>query len=365
MGTSITTLTGQTRKPINEDNSIMKTHTGKPVYIEKYEITHFEKEQKPYTMVLTHVIQMIPVKHAQEFLLWVYLQSLPSTWKPNKTHLTHHFNISDRTYERYMSWLNSVGLIEYRQTRTKEGTFGKGRLIVLNGLNFNLEATSTGTVKIDGAVIDKRKKQKLSTDKNPADPTNLSVPKKRRETLVDIETEEPPPERQIPAIRSKGAHINTTKRNRNTIRKTKPETVSVFLEKESVKNHIQAIAANRNILVEDEIVDQIAYYVGENCVYDEAIKKINIALKKLREGKWNIPHGFNGITLESIRLQEEAHARDKRAQYAAEAKAFQTLNAKVKEKTPHISLAERLAKLRDGLHDNAGKMPENNIQYSY
>ena len=85
----------------------------KIIHIEKYEIGTFEKEGKPYVMIRTDIIQQMMMNHSQEFLLWVFLESLPPTWVPCKTHITKHFNISDRTYERYMAWLNGVGLIEY------------------------------------------------------------------------------------------------------------------------------------------------------------------------------------------------------------------------------------------------------------
>ena len=57
--------------------------TNKPVHIEKYDIKAFEKEQKPFVMVLTDLIQKFPIKHSKELHLWMFLESLPPTWKPN------------------------------------------------------------------------------------------------------------------------------------------------------------------------------------------------------------------------------------------------------------------------------------------
>lgn len=329
----------------------------KQKHIEKYDFDAFEKEQKPFTMIRTEVIQRIPVKHAQEFLLWVYLESLPETWKPNKTHLTHHFNISDRTYERYMSWLNSVGLIEYRQTRSAGGTFGKGRLIVLNGSKFNPSAASIGTVNVDGSVVDKRKKEKLSTEKTLSDPTNLSVPKKTPTTPKNTSLSGSSPSRQKTALRCDGAHIKTINRNRKAKRKTNNETsVSVFSDKQVIKDHIYRTISNRGVFVEDDIVNQIVFYIGACLVYDEVIKKINIALKKIRQGKWNIPSGYKGITSKSIRDKDEINESNKRAQYEEEAKSFRNITNAVASQKPYVSLVERLAAYRDGIDANGGSM---------
>lgn len=337
--------------------------TAKQIHIEKYDFDAFEKEQKPFTMIRTHVIQKVTIKHAQEFLLWVYLESLPETWKPNKSHLTNHFNISDRTYERYMSWLNSVGLIEYRQTRSNGGTFGKGRLLVLNGSKFNEEAALGGTVNLDGTAMNKRKKAKLSTGNPATDPTNLSAPNESSgtpDTPIDPSVS---PSRQITEARLNDVHIKTTNTNRKAKRKTNTKSVSVFSDQETIKNHIKLTIASREILVEEDIIDQIVFYIGVCLVYDEVIKKINIALKLVRDGKWNIPNGYQGITSQSIREKEEEYERNKRAQYEQDAQAFRQVTDTVATGAPYVSIANRLAKLRDDLDVNQGTMPKEDIQH--
>jgi hypothetical protein len=336
--------------------------TAKKIHIEKYDFDAFAKEQKPFTMIRTDVIQRISIKHAQEFLLWVYLESLPVTWRPNKPHLTNHFNISDRTSERYMSWLNSVGLIEYRQTRLKGGTFGKGSLLVLNGSKFNPDAEIAGTVKVDGAAVNKRQKPKVihRNDDNRHDKTGGADEASTDPASTGLS--ENPPERQITAPRLNGAHIKTTKTNRKEKRKTNPKNpVSVFSDKQAVKDHINLTIADREIFVEEDIVNQIVFYIGACFGYDEVIKKINIALKKVREGKWNIPSGYKGITSKSIREEEEEQERAKRAQYEEEAKAFRAVTKTIATGAPYVSMADRLAQFREGLNVNEGAMPKENI----
>ena len=135
--------------------------TDKIIHIEKYDVTAFRKEQKPYAQILNEVIQRFPMSHSSEFLLWCFLESLPETWKPNKQHITDYFSISDRTYERLMSWLRAVGLIEYRRMRNKNGSISKWELIVLNGTKFNPDAFESQTAKNDGVDIKGKFKPKV------------------------------------------------------------------------------------------------------------------------------------------------------------------------------------------------------------
>lgn len=123
--------------------------------IEKYDFDSFGKEHLPFTMIPNQVIQKMPAKNMKAGFLWVFLQSLSPNWNINKSHIVKHFEISESTYERWMSWLNSVGLIEYRQERKPNGSFGKFKLIVLNGAKFNPLSNSCRTAKIDGVDVNR------------------------------------------------------------------------------------------------------------------------------------------------------------------------------------------------------------------
>ncbi len=317
--------------------------TVKQIHIEKYDFEDFEKEQKPFAMIRTDVIQRLPMKHANEFLLWTYLESLPETWKPNKAQLTKHFAIADRTYERYMSWLNAVGLIEYRQKRENDGSFGKGRLVVLNGLNFNPDAAFTRSAKIGGAVVNRIKKAQI----------------------VQLHRTAKLPLNGCGVERSNDAHIKTTKTNRKdtekTINKDAP-LVSVFADAESVKDHINLIVANRQHLVEEPVIEEIVYYIGSERNFDAVVKKINIALKLVREGRWNTPQNYKGISSQSIRAKEEAAHIEKQNQYKQEAQAFQNITQAVRTGGSPRKLSEMLQQYRDGLNAQQTGLPEAAIQ---
>lgn len=336
----------------------------KHIHIEKYDIGTWEKEQKPYAMILTDVIQRISMKYSQAFLMWVFLESLPPTWEPNKHHLMDHFGISERTYERHMLWLNTVKLVEYRQKRGSKGEFGKGHLVVLNGTKFNPDAESNGTVKIGGTVVNKKKAKVIhindahriakfgGTDTSP-------------ETRASIDESQDSPNRQITEVRSNDGHINTTQKKHKGKKKTN-NPVTVFSDKQIVKDFIERVVANRQDPLEEEIIDQgihYAYITNEDKNFDSVNKRINIFLKKVREGKWNIPQGWNGITSQSIRQQEENYEANKRAQYQQEAQAFRALTQTVAETGSHggspkqlREILNRLKGITDGKEADEGTM---------
>ncbi len=292
----------------------------KEIHIEKYDIDAWEKEQKPYAMILTDVIQRIPPNRIREAFLWIYLESLPTTWVPNKQHLMDHFVISERTYERWMSWLNTVKLIEYRQNRNEGGSFGKGKLIVLNGSRFSPDAECNGTVKIGGTVVNKKKSKVIHSFDSNRDAKNGGTAKtyKTRSSTVESSVS---PNRQKTEPRCDDGHINKTTKTNKVKRKTNKGTV--FSCNETVKNHINQICANRKVFVEDEIIEQGIYYAYEtnqDKSFDSINKRINIFLKKVSEGKWFIPQNYKGITSQSIKQKEDFYNKQKQEQYSQDAK---------------------------------------------
>lgn len=122
----------------------------KSTNIDKLDFETIERESIPFTLISTFVIQNIK-NHFAGFI-WVFLQSLPPTWTANKAHLMKHFEISERTYQRHMSFLSASNLVCYQRIRLENGTLGPVYLKVLNGTEFNVAADSCHTVKI--GVVD-------------------------------------------------------------------------------------------------------------------------------------------------------------------------------------------------------------------
>jgi hypothetical protein len=114
-----------------------------PINIEKFKPnqTHeFTKEEMPFTLVCNKVIN--ECENPVAGFIWIYLQSKCPTWKPCKWEIMKRFDISERTYQRHMSYLSATNLIENIVTRDKNGKVTEWRIKVLNGSKFNSKADS-------------------------------------------------------------------------------------------------------------------------------------------------------------------------------------------------------------------------------
>lgn len=109
----------------------------------------------------------------------------------------------------------------------------------------------------------------------------------------------------------------------------KPVPVSVFSETQEIKTHITQTLVNRKESIPDHLIDEIIFYVGIHRGYNDVVKKVNIALKMIRDKRWNTPHGYKGITSKSIREKEERDQKAKEIQNELDAKNFRQLAAKV------------------------------------
>lgn len=115
----------------------------KVVNIQKFQPnqTHeFTKEEMPFTLVCNKVIN--ECQNPVAGFIWIYLQSKCPTWKPCKWEIMKRFEISERTYQRHMSYLSATNLIENIVTRDKNGKVIEWRIKVLNGSRFNPKADS-------------------------------------------------------------------------------------------------------------------------------------------------------------------------------------------------------------------------------
>lgn len=123
---------------MNDDDDNKNKSRGNVINIQKFDpkqVNEFTKEEMPYTQICNKVINecMNPVAG----FIWIYLQSKPPTWKPCKKEIMKRFDISERTYQRHMSYLNSTNLIEHYTARNNDGTIDTWGIKVLNGSRFN------------------------------------------------------------------------------------------------------------------------------------------------------------------------------------------------------------------------------------
>lgn len=103
--------------------------------IEKLDFEKVIKEEIPYTLISTKVIQKLADPLA--LAIWVYLASLPPDWKVNKTHIQNHFVIGICKAKKIFSYLKKSNLIEYIQPKNSDGSYGEMAVNVLCGDNFN------------------------------------------------------------------------------------------------------------------------------------------------------------------------------------------------------------------------------------
>jgi hypothetical protein len=121
--------------------------------VEKFNDGFSAAEEVPFTTVANIVVQNLMDPPALS--IWIYLQSLPSDWKINKTHLRRHFGFGEKKLEKALSLLVKCKLLEYVRLRNDDGSFAKGFWRALNGSQFihpdTLNEQSTTTPKTDGS----------------------------------------------------------------------------------------------------------------------------------------------------------------------------------------------------------------------
>ena len=137
------------------------------------------------------------------------------------------------------------------------------------------------------------------------------------------------------------------------VSKKKQNKNPVFSDTESVKTHLNLVTAKRQTFLEDETIEQGIYYAYETNTdksFDSVNKKLNIFLKKVREGKWLIPQGWNEISSQSIREKEESEQRAKQEQYKQDAQMFQGITGAVAKGEGLKSFSAMFQKLKDDLN---------------
>lgn len=134
-------------------------------------------EPSPFTIIPNKVIQNTSAKNMQSVFLWIYFKSLPDSWTIRKKHITEHFDMSTKKYERCMAWLKSVGLIRYEQQRRADGVFGTHKVVVLNGKDFNESVATNKLVERD--VLDEQPLPQKPTHRKTGAAENGALIKKR------------------------------------------------------------------------------------------------------------------------------------------------------------------------------------------
>ncbi len=244
-------------------------------------------ENGGFTTLINHSIQNI--KHTGALGVYCYLASMPSGWNICKKQLQNHFECGKLHINTCFKYLKEIGAIEICCIRNDKG---------------QIEEWSTELkIRIPNSCINKNTK-----NQNSGDLTTIPV----SEILVNRES-------------GKSTPINKDILKTKIINKQNKGTCSVFSDEKAVKDHVVQVVKKRNVSVGPEIIEQIVFYIGALRIFNEVNKKINIALKKVRENKWNIPSGYNGITYKSIKEKEELYLKQKKEMYQEEKKIFKKI----------------------------------------
>lgn len=120
--------------------------------IEKLDFQKATKEQIPYTLISTKVIQSI--KDPVAGFIWIYLASLPPDWLVNKEQVMAKFHIGDNRLKVIFSYLHRAGLIQYKRDRFDDGKLGVVIVHVLCGDQFKPDepyilSTGMKTIPVD------------------------------------------------------------------------------------------------------------------------------------------------------------------------------------------------------------------------
>jgi len=134
--------------------------------IEKLDQVKLTHEKKPYTQILTEVIQNI--KDPLAGFIWVYLSSLPPDWIVIKEQIKNKYNLGDNTLKLIFSYLNRANLIKYTRERNTCGKLGIVSIHVLCGIHFKsdesyIKTTSSKTEPVDKTTGSKTRRVENQT----------------------------------------------------------------------------------------------------------------------------------------------------------------------------------------------------------
>lgn len=285
--------------------------------IEKLNFNSVIQEKLPYTVYLNKIVQNI--KDPVAGYIWVFLSTCCPTWEVNKEHLMKHFSLGRDKLEKKMSYLKNIGLIDYLPTRRSDGTVSKWSILV----------------KADSPYFS----QFINTTENQGSSV-LSTPLK------------------IKAVDNPHTYKNKTVLKKKIINKTK-KPFYIFSCLEDVKSYIEETAAHRSIDLTSSLVKQVLFYINESLETEEVKKKVNIALKLIKQKKWNVPTGFEQPSPTSTAEKEKEYNDNKQKQYKEDKFALERLSNPVNSDAtpvPALTLTEEeqelLAEYKQGARYN-------------
>lgn len=228
--------------------------------IEKNNKNSLVHEDGGFTTTINHTIQNI--KHTGALGIYCYLASKPANWDICKEHLQNHFQCGKAHINTCFKYLKKIGAIEIIMNRDSKGRVTGWSTILKRKINPPIVEETQNTENQDSGDLSRI-------------PVfhNLDNPESGKSAIINKRTK-------------------TKEREREKTKKETPSVV-VFSNPSSVLSHLNMTAKNRGLTLSETIADEIVFYVGNEKDFDQVVKKINIALKLIQEGKWKTPYGFH------------------------------------------------------------------------
>ncbi len=159
-----------------------------------------------------------------------------------------------------------------------------------------------------------------------------------------------------PCTSSKSATQNLKEKHQ---RKPKGETL-IFSDIFNCIKSLKALLSGRGKVVDDDVIDQVMFYVEKSKPQKDAQTSIHMAVHLIIAGRWQIPHGYKGITSKSIREKDEAYERQKEIYQDQDGKNFRLIKNVARIKTD-LTMAERMRIFQEELNANNRPMQENHL----
>ncbi len=265
--------------------------------IEKNTKNTLQHEESGFTTNINATLQNINDDAALG--VYCYLSSMPAGWNICKIQLQKHFNRGKAHMNRVFAYLKKINAIEVRMVRDDRGQVKGWETILKRKITPLIQNTEN----------------RYSGKKIPVD-NSLNIHSSRIPVSQILDK----PESGLSDTINK-----TLLKKEEVTKKTRTKQEPVFLCSQDVQNHLVNLLLSKDVTLSLDEISQIMFYVDGSLHYPTVSKLINIALKMMREKKWNIPQGWKGVTSQAIAKKEAEYLRNKAIQQDDDGKMFRSL----------------------------------------
>jgi hypothetical protein len=269
--------------------------------IEKNNKNTLKNEESGFTTLINETVWSI--RDGMALCIYTYLSTKPTNWNICKKHLQNHFHIGRDKVDKAFKYLKEVGALEITMNRDKEGQCAGWTTVLKRKIAASIQITENP----------------YSGVKHPVD--NSSSRSLKIQILDNPDSGKTAPTKQRDLKKKEIKETNRT-----------PVSVSVFSCSKDVQKHIEYVASMKHLTLSPDQVAQVLFYIGDTLEFNAISKSINIAFKLIREKRWNIPSGWNGITASSVAKKEALYEHEKQIRIIEDEKNAQKLKQEILER---------------------------------